>query len=97
MHCPDCENGMLVVLRIDSQFKPFQNDSFLERLKIEEQLLKQMHSILTNPEKHFKKLACAKCNGTGVAYYCDSKSASFEPNSLYTDHPVLKEARASLN
>ena len=97
MFCPDCENGMLVVLRINGQLKPFQDTSLLERLKIEEELLKQMYSILMHPDKHFKNLACPKCNGTGIAYYCDSKGASFDPDALYSDHAILKEARASLN
>ena len=97
MRCPDCENGMLVVLRINSQLKPLQETSLLERLKIEEALLKQMHSILSNPERHVKKLVCPKCQVTGLAYYCDGNGASVEQNTLYSNHPIIKEARASLN
>ena len=42
MSCPDCQDGMLVVLRVEGQLKPHQDHSLLERLKIEQELLKQI-------------------------------------------------------
>ena len=96
MICPDCEKGMVVVLRTKGQLQPYKETPLLERLKIEQELLKQMHSILTNPQRHYRKVPCPRCNGSEIAYCCDGEDAS-GPDALYGDQTVGKEARAALN
>ena len=96
MICPECENGMVVVLRTKGQLEPYQETPLLERLKIEQELLQQMHSILTNPERHYRKVPCPRCSSSGIAYCCDGEDAS-QPDTLYGDQAVVKEARAALN
>ena len=88
--------GMVVVLRTKGQLQPYQETPLLERLKLEQELLKQMHMILTHPEKYFHKVPCRRCNGSGIAYWCDGEDAG-RPNRLVGDKAVVKETRAALN
>ena len=97
MGCPDCQDGTLVILRIKGQVKPYQDHSLLERLKTEQEFLKQIHSIIMKPEKHQKNLLCSKCKGSGLAYYSDGEDISYEPENVYGENSILKEARATLN
>ena len=97
MSCPDCQDGMMIVLRVKGQLRPYQDHSLLERLKIEQELLKQIHSIMMKPEKHHKNILCSSCKGSGLAYYSDGKDISYETDNVYGENAILKEARATLN
>ena len=97
MGCPDCQDGTLVILRIKGEVKPYQDHSLLERLKIEQELLKQIHSVMIKPEHHQKISLCPRCKSSGLAYYCDDNDISFEPDNIYNENAILKEARSTLN
>ena len=53
-------------------------------------------SVLTHPEKYFHKVPCRRCNGSGIAYWCDGEDAG-RPNRRVGDNAVVKEAQAVLN
>ena len=53
-------------------------------------------SILTHPERYIEKVPCPRCSSSGIAYCCDGEDAS-QPDTLYGDQAVVKEARAALN
>ncbi len=41
-------------------------------------------SILTHPTKYFHKVACPRCNGSGISYCRDGEDAS-QPDPLIGD------------
>ena len=61
MICPDCQKGVVLVLRGQGQgqVRPYRGTTFLP-----------------NPEKYFDKAPCPRCNGSGIAYCCDGEDAS---------------------
>ena len=64
MICPDCQKGMVFVMRgpnQEQQARPYGGEMFLE-----------------NPEKYFDKIPCQRCNGSGIAYCCDGEDYNAE-------------------
>ena len=97
MNCPDCEQGTLVVLRTKGQLLPYQEMPLLEQLKMEQDLLKQMHSILMHPERHYKNVQCPRCKSTQIEYHGNGANYINEADSFYTDQDIIRDARSALN
>ena len=80
MNCPDCQKGVVLVLRVQGQgqgqVRPYGGTTFLP-----------------NPEKYFDKAPCPRCNGSGIAYCCDGEDAS-QPDSIIGDTSSTEEAEA---
>ena len=78
MNCPDCQKGVVLVLRGQGQgqgqVRPYGGTTFLP-----------------NPEKYFDKAPCPRCNGSGIAYCCDGEDVS---QSGAGDTPSTEEAEA---
>ena len=70
MNCPDCQKGVVLVLRgqTKGEVRPYRGTTFL-----------------ANPEKYFDKAPCPRCNGSGIAYCCDGEDASCDADTLYGD------------
>ena len=51
-------------------------------------------SILTHPERYFKKVPCPRCNGSGVAYCCDGEDASRDSATLYGEQASTNEDKS---
>ena len=49
-------------------------------------------SILTHPQRYIKKVPCPRCNGSGIAYCCDSEDAS-QPDPIIGDQASAGEAK----
>ena len=97
MNCPDCEQGTLIVLRTKGQLLPYQEMPLLEQLKIEQDLLKQMHSILMHPERHYKNVQCPHCESTQIEYHSNAKNYTNEADDFFSAQGVIRDARAALN
>ena len=97
MKCPDCEQGVLVVLRTKGQLLPYQEMPLLEQLKMEQDLLKQMHSILMHPERHYKNAQCPHCGNTQIEYHTNGENYINEADEFYADQGIIRDARAALN
>ena len=97
MNCPNCEQGTLVVLRTKGQLLPYQEMPLLERLKLEQDLLKQMHSILMHPERHYKNILCPKCKCTQIEYHSNVENYINEVDDFCADQGIVKITRAALN
>jgi hypothetical protein len=69
MICPDCQKGVVLVLRGQKtgEMRPYRGTTFL-----------------ANPEKYFDKAPCPRCNGSGIAYCCDGEDAS-QPDPIIGD------------
>ena len=76
MICPDCQKGVVLVLRGQGQgqVRPYRGTTFLP-----------------NPEKYFDKAPCPRCNGSGIAYCCDGEDASCDADTLYGDQASVIE------
>ena len=76
MICPDCQKGVVLVLRGQGQgqVRPYRGTTFLP-----------------NPEKYFDKAPCPRCNGSGIAYCCDGEDASCDADTLYGDQAIAIE------
>ena len=78
MNCPDCQKGVVLVLRGQGQgqgqVRPYGGTTFL-----------------ANPEKYFDKVPCPRCNGSGVAYCCDGEDASRDSATLHGDQASTNE------
>ena len=63
MICPDCQKGVVLVLRGQGQgqVRPYGGITFL-----------------ANPEKYFRKVLCTRCNGSGIAYCRDGEEYNAE-------------------
>ena len=64
MICPDCQKGMVFVMRgqnQEQQVSPYGGDMFLE-----------------NPDKYFDKVPCRRCNGSGIVHCCDGEDYNAE-------------------
>ena len=63
MICPDCQNGVVLVLRGQGQgqgqVRPYGGTTFLP-----------------NPEKYFDKVPCLRCNGSGITYGRSGENAA---------------------
>ncbi len=79
MICPDCQKGVVLVLRGQGQGQvgPYRGTTFLP-----------------NPEKYFDKAPCPRCNGSGVAYCCDGEDASSDAVTLYGDQASTLEDKS---
>ena len=97
MNCPNCEQGTLVVLRTKGQLLPYQKMPLLEQLKMEQDLLKQMHSILMHPERHYKNVQCPHCKSTQIEYHGNGDNYINEADEFYADQGIIRDARAALN
>ena len=97
MHCPDCEQGTLVVLRTKRNLLRYQEMSLLEQLKMEQDLLKQMHSILMHPERHYKNVQCPHCKKIQIECHGNGELYTNEPDDFYADQGIIRDARAALN
>ena len=97
MNCPNCEQGTFVVLRTKGQLLPYQEMPLLEQLKMEQDLLKQMHSILMHPERHYKNVQCPNCKSTQIEYHGNGENYINEPDDFYADQGIIRDARAALN
>ena len=97
MNCPDCEQGTLVVLRTKGQLLPYQEMPLLEQLKMEQDLLKQMHSILMHPERHYKNVQCPHCKSKQIEYHGNGENYINEADDSFADQGVIRDARAALN
>ena len=97
MTCPNCEQGALVMLRTKGQLLPYQEMPLLEQLKMEQDLLKQMHSILMHPERHYKNVQCQNCKSTQIEYHGNGKYYINEPDDFYADQGIIRDARAALS
>ena len=97
MNCPNCEQGTLVVLRTKGQLLPYQEMPLLEQLKMEQDLLKQMHSILMLPERHYKNVQCPHCKSTQIEYRGNGENYINEADDFFADQGVIRDARAILN
>ena len=97
MNCPNCEQGTLVVLRTKGQLLPYQEMPLLEQLKMEQDLLKQMHSILMHPERHYKNVQCAHCKSTQIEYHGNGENYINKVDEFYADQGIIRDARAALN
>ena len=97
MNCPDCEQGTLVVLRTKGQLLPYQEMPLLEQLKMEQDLLKQMHSILMRPERHYRNVQCPHCKSGQIEYHGNCENYINEPDDFYADQDIIREARSALN
>jgi len=97
MKCPDCEQGVWVVLRTKGQLLPYQEMPLLEQLKMEQDLLKQMHSILMHPERHYKNVQCQHCKGTQIEYHGNGEYYINEADEFHADQGIIKDARAALS
>ena len=97
MNCPNCEQGTLLVLRTKGQLLPYQEMSLLEQLKIEQDLLKQMHSILMHPERHYKNVQCPHCKSKQIEYHGNGEIYINEADDFYADQGIMRDARANLN
>ena len=82
MICPNCENGMVLILRGQNkkEMRPIRGGTFL-----------------TNPEKYFDKVPCQRCNGSGLANCCDGEDVEFDPatgqgdcSGAGEDRPLVK-------
>ena len=75
MICPDCQKGMVLMLRGQGQGqeRPYRGTTFL-----------------ANPEKYFDKAPCPRCNGSGIAYCCDGEDAS-QPDPILGDQASTLE------
>ena len=97
MNSSDREQGILLVLRTKGQLLPYQEMPLLEQLKMEQDLLKQMHSILTHPERHYKNAQCPRCESTQIEYHGNGENYLNEADDFYDDQGVIRNARAALN
>ena len=97
MSCTNCEQGTLVVLRTKGQLLPYQEMPLLERLKMEQDLLKQMHSILMQPKRHYKNVQCPHCKSTQIEYHGNGHNYINEADEFYADQGIIRDARAALN
>ena len=82
MICPDCQKGMVFVMRgpnQDQQARPYGGEMFLE-----------------NPEKYFDKIPCQRCNGSGIAYCCDGEDYNAECYSNGDNNPGKNYIRIAL-
>nr|ADI23579.1 hypothetical protein [uncultured nuHF2 cluster bacterium HF0770_42C12] len=77
MICPDCEKGVVLILRAQKkeEMRPYKGTMFL-----------------ANPEKYFDKAPCRRCNGSGIAYCCDGEDAS-QPDFSAGDTASTGEAQ----
>ena len=77
MICPDCQKGVVLVLRGQTmgEVRPYRGTTFL-----------------ANPEKYFDKAPCPRCNGSGIAYCCDGEDAS-QPDPIIGDQASAGEAK----
>ena len=57
MICPDCQNGVVLVLRGQSQSQDQDQVRHYGGT-----------TFLPDPEKYFDKIPCPRCNGSGTAY-----------------------------
>ena len=80
MICPDCQKGVVLVLRGQGQgqgqVRPYGGTTFLP-----------------NPEKYFDKAPCPRCNGSGIAYCCDDEDAA-QADTFYGGPTSTEEAEA---
>ena len=80
MNCPDCQKGVVLVLRVQGQgqgqVRPYGGTTFLP-----------------NPEKYFDKAPCPRCNGSGIAYCCDGEDAA-QADTFYGGPTSTEEAEA---
>ena len=90
MTCPDCENGDVLVLRTKGHLLNFRNMSLLEQLKIEQNLLQQMQSILNNPELYYKNAQCSHCQSSNVEYHVNIEKFTKEADDIYADQRILE-------
>jgi ssDNA-binding Zn-finger/Zn-ribbon topoisomerase 1 len=97
MTCPNCEQGALVMLRTKGQLLPYQEMPLLEQLKMEQDLLKQMHSILMQPERHYKNVQCPHCKSTQIEYHGNGDNYINEADEFNADQGIIRDARAALN
>ena len=69
MICPECQKGVVLVLRGQTmgEVRPYRGTTFL-----------------ANPEKYFDKAPCPRCNGSGIAYCCSGEDAS-QPDLILGD------------
>ena len=76
MICPDCQKGVVLVLRGQGQgqVRPYRGTTFLP-----------------NPEKYFDKAPCPRCNGSGIKYCCDGEDASSQPDPILGDQASALE------
>ena len=79
MICPDCEKGVVLILRAQKkeEMRPYKGTMFL-----------------ANPEKYFDKAPCPRCNGSGIAYCCDGGDASRDSATLYGDQASTNEDKS---
>ena len=78
MICPDCQKGVVLVLRGQTmgEVRPYRGTTFL-----------------ANPEKYFDKAPCPRCNGSGIAYCCDGEDAA-QADTFYGGPTSTEEAEA---
>ena len=78
MICPDCQKGVVLVLRGQGQgqVRPYRGITFLP-----------------NPEKYFDKAPCPRCNGSGIAYCWDGEDAS-QPDPILGDQASTLEDKS---
>ena len=78
MICPECQKGVVLVLRGQGQgqVRPYRGTTFLP-----------------NPEKYFDKAPCPRCNGSGIAYCWDGEDAS-QPDPILGDQASTLEDKS---
>ena len=76
MICPDCEKGVVLILRGQKkeEMRPYKGTMFL-----------------ANPEKYFDKVPCQRCNGSGIAYCCDGENVEFNPPARQGDRSGARQ------
>ena len=89
MSSPNCEHGTQVVLRTKGQLLPYQEMPLLEQLKMEQDLLKQMHSILMHPERHYKNVQCPHCKNTQIEYHGNGDYFINEADEFYAGQGII--------
>ena len=80
MICPDCEKGVVLILRgqTKEEIRPYRGEMFLP-----------------NPEKYFRKGLCTRCKGSGIAYCRGGEEYNAEcyPTTRHGNRTDIRQTR----
>ena len=60
---------------------------------MEQDLLRQMQSILMHPERHYTNVKCPHCKSTQIEYHGNGENYTNEADDFFADQGIVRDAR----